>query len=242
MEGIAKELVVATNIPLKAGEDNQLFLGRLVKAVSEVSDDTWDKLSLEAQNWYNNAVDESNAKRPFPELPGMTQAESPARRRVASESKAAETPTQQEPSTSAEEKTFTYSPGTFLELVTMRGTIYRGTVLEHEGDNLTVKLESGGKELFKTSRLAQVKPGEPRTKEEKAADKEKPKAAPVETARPSVTQRIREITCTLLSPTKEAVMKQLQEESYEFKPSTLDITFTDTMKVVECLQAAGRLK
>jgi len=52
---IKKELIKATKV--KQGDaDEQEFLSKLVKSISALSDDAWDKLSEEAQGWFNEAA------------------------------------------------------------------------------------------------------------------------------------------------------------------------------------------
>lgn len=58
MSEIEKELLAVGKIKKKIpGEDHQKYLTRLMKAVSKVSNDVWEQLSTEAQDWNNDAAE-----------------------------------------------------------------------------------------------------------------------------------------------------------------------------------------
>jgi len=66
-----KELIKATGINKKEGEDIQKYLDRLAEAVSDLEESKWDDLSIEAQSWYDDAtdaVDEGNPIKAFDDL------------------------------------------------------------------------------------------------------------------------------------------------------------------------------
>jgi len=70
MSKIEKELLAATELKAKRGEDRQDLLGRIMKEVAELDDAAWDDLSQEAQDWFNDAADAKNAKaKTIPDFP-----------------------------------------------------------------------------------------------------------------------------------------------------------------------------
>lgn len=70
---IEEELVKATGIKPKAKETRLVYLGRLVKAVSEMSEEDWAELSEDgAQKWYNTAVEQVEGGKDIPEIEGST--------------------------------------------------------------------------------------------------------------------------------------------------------------------------
>lgn len=66
MSAIKKALVAATGIEAKRGEDDEDFKVRLIKAVADLDDKSWDKLSTEAQDWFNDAADAYKSKKALP--------------------------------------------------------------------------------------------------------------------------------------------------------------------------------
>lgn len=64
---IIEQCVDATGIKDKKGEKRQDYLDRLVKAVQDLGDDDWDKLSESAQAWINKAAKAVNADKDIDE-------------------------------------------------------------------------------------------------------------------------------------------------------------------------------
>lgn len=52
------------------GEDEQTFLGRLVRAVNKLDEDEFEKLPEDAQQWMNDAVEAIEVKKPIQMCPG----------------------------------------------------------------------------------------------------------------------------------------------------------------------------
>lgn len=57
-------LATATGVKQKKNEDAQVYYQRLVAGVAELSDEEWNKLPREAQDWYNAAAEEVNQGKP----------------------------------------------------------------------------------------------------------------------------------------------------------------------------------
>src|SRR6185312_7024336 len=57
-------LATATGVKQKKNEDAQAYYQRLVAGVAELSDEEWNKLPREAQDWYNTAAEEVNQGKP----------------------------------------------------------------------------------------------------------------------------------------------------------------------------------
>lgn len=76
MSKIREALVAATGLKIGRGEDEQTFLSRVAKAVSEDIDDaTWNGLGDPAQDWNNLACKALTAGQPLPPFPDAVAAE-----------------------------------------------------------------------------------------------------------------------------------------------------------------------
>ena len=74
MSTIYSELLVAAGtefIPQADGEPDSHYLRRLVLAVSKASDNDWERLSKEAQDWYNAQAKRVKAQQDPEECPGF---------------------------------------------------------------------------------------------------------------------------------------------------------------------------
>lgn len=69
MSAIEKELTAAAKIKPKKGEDRQAYFKRLCKAIYNIKDPEWEALSVEAQDWQNDAAERLKAGDPIPEFP-----------------------------------------------------------------------------------------------------------------------------------------------------------------------------
>ena len=89
MSKIQQELAAATGVNLARGESitDVPYMKRLIKAVADLSDAAWNKVSKPAQGWYNDAADMANKKKDIPGFPDIEVEEEPAptRRRRAAE-------------------------------------------------------------------------------------------------------------------------------------------------------------
>lgn len=75
MSKIEKELLGATKLKVKKGEERQAYLVRLCKAVAKVNDDTWEQLSTEAQEWNNGAAEQIKAGDKLDDFPDLDAVE-----------------------------------------------------------------------------------------------------------------------------------------------------------------------
>ncbi len=67
---IADEILQALpKVKQKAKEKTQAFRLRVVKALAKIDEDDWDKLSEEAQDWYDEAAEAANEGEPLPDFP-----------------------------------------------------------------------------------------------------------------------------------------------------------------------------
>lgn len=71
MSAIEKELLGATKLKAKKGEDRQVYLKRLMKAVYALKDPEWEALSTEAQDWQNGAAEQNKAGATIPDFPDL---------------------------------------------------------------------------------------------------------------------------------------------------------------------------
>lgn len=69
MSKILNTLLAAAGTTLKAGEQPLDAVKRIMPAISELDDASWDALPVEAQDYFNSAGDAVNARKPIPELP-----------------------------------------------------------------------------------------------------------------------------------------------------------------------------
>jgi small nuclear ribonucleoprotein (snRNP)-like protein len=115
----------------------------LAKAVGELPDADWNKLTKAAQDWYNSAVDAAEAKKDLPVFPDMAKAEEAlARRRGAAK-------------TEEDEGPYTPKVGDTVRAVTKRGKEVIGKIAEIDGTTLVIATEDGDEELD-TDRLQSI--------------------------------------------------------------------------------------
>lgn len=70
MAAVRDELVEATGLKAKSGEEDIAFRVRMVKAVEQLPDDKWNGLSSGAQTWYNEAVESVKSETRIAPFPG----------------------------------------------------------------------------------------------------------------------------------------------------------------------------
>lgn len=68
---VQKEIVELTKLKPKANEDRQDYLKRVMKVLQEYTDDEWDAIPTDAQNWANAAAKALNDDTDLPEFPGF---------------------------------------------------------------------------------------------------------------------------------------------------------------------------
>lgn len=151
MSKIQQELADVTEVTPSKKRDETItspeYLARLAAAVAELADADWDKLSPEAQGWYNSVVDANDSKKPVPSFPDLDPPPAAAggRRRASS---AAE-PAAAEP--------FKPKVGVSVKVTTKRGATAEGKIVELDGTLLILETADGDKE-FDTDRLDKIEP------------------------------------------------------------------------------------
>lgn len=144
MSKIQAELLKATDLSTKRGEDRQDFLARLMKGVAELSDKSWEGLSQKAQDWFNDAADAKNAKaKTLPDFPDMeAEEEAPAKssRRGAAKEEAPAKP----------------KVGVVAKITTKRGKSSTGTIVEIDDDVVVIKHGDGTEEEFDRTRVESI--------------------------------------------------------------------------------------
>ena len=139
MSAIQAALAAATDIePSKRGNEtitDQAYLKRLALGVQDLPDADWNKLSQDAQDWFNAAADAIEKKTDIPAFPDLVKAEPSARRRGSS---AAEV----KPMASTDAK-----KGMKVTVVTKRGKEYTGEVVEADDQGLVLEVDGKDVEL-----------------------------------------------------------------------------------------------
>lgn len=274
---IREELIKATAMK-QGNQEDQVFLTKLVRAVSNLGDAEWEALTEPAQDWFDSAADAIEKKTAIPAFPDEGK---PSRRRaVAEDAPAAEEKAAAKPA--AEEKTapdYQLSVGDIVALSTKRGGEFEGEVMEFDDTNVVIKVDGDEETLRRSSvtsiRLvsarAEVKKGggkpkpaakveepaeEPEDKADEPVAEEKPKtrtrAAPPAEAKEevkaepvkksgSVTQKMRVIICENPDASKEELDKLCQKAGLEYRKSTMDIMYSDTIATIRCLRDLGKL-
>jgi len=129
---IYSELSKATGVTFKGGNEQEFF-SDLVKAVANLKDPEWDKLSEAAQDWFNAGAKAKNKKEDivgFPDLEEETQTRS--RRRSGDDDDGGKA------------KPKEAEVGSQIVGVTARGKEIKGKVVEIDGDILVIDDGSGG--------------------------------------------------------------------------------------------------
>ncbi len=139
MGKIREELMKAAEVAPKRGEDDGTFLIRLQKAISEeISEEVWNALSDEAQDWNNDAADAITAGKPIPPFKDEEVPAAPApagRRRGPAAPEAPQAPTEYEPKVGDE-----------VAATTKRGKVETGFIVEFDDSPLVLNAEKAGAE------------------------------------------------------------------------------------------------
>lgn len=75
MDTIEAELSRTLNVKRKKGEDEQVYLARILTASQNAEEETWEALSVPAQRWCNTAAKAYDAKK---EIAGFADEDEPA--------------------------------------------------------------------------------------------------------------------------------------------------------------------
>lgn len=224
MSKIQKELVEATELPTKRGEDRQEFLARLVKAVPDLSDAEWEKLSKKAQDWFNDAADAKNAKaKTLPDFPDLEAEDEPeaktTRRGAAKEEK-------REPQV-----------GDVAKITTKRGKVETGTIVEIDDKIVAIKMGNGEEMEFNQDRVESIEIAGGSAK----ASKDEPDAGPAEPKVGAtvvlVTKRGKEFTGKIVEIDADVIVLDVDGKEEEFDQ---DRVASVTVKAEKAEKAAGR--
>ncbi|TXH49518.1 MAG: hypothetical protein E6Q97_22540 [Desulfurellales bacterium] len=186
MSKIEKQLAEATEVTRKRGESDQDYMARLVKGTSELDDASWEKLSPEAQNWFNDAADNLNKKKELPDFPDAAKAEEKKEEPVSRRGSAKKT--EEKKDEPAEAKV-----GDKVTIVTKRDKTIEGEVIEQDADMLVVK-DAEGEELEVARdriKTIEVKAEEKAPRRRKAADEDDPPETPAD---PKVGDEVKVVT------------------------------------------------
>lgn len=147
---VEKELLEATGVKAKRGEDRQDLLANVCEAIADLSDDKWEALSVEAQDWYNDAADAMNAKKDIPDFPAAPEEEKAAAPSRRGSGKAAAKVVTKE-----EEAPATPEIGDTIRVTTKRDKVVEGTLVEVDGDVIVVDVD-GEEQEFQKDRVKLV--------------------------------------------------------------------------------------
>lgn len=117
MSKIKKDIAEICDLNQKRDELDKDFAARLVRAVTDLSDADWKKLSPESQAWFNDAADAVNDKKPIPDFPDAEPAADTGRRAVSRRGESEETPKDPE-------------VGDTVKIITKRGKELEGEITE----------------------------------------------------------------------------------------------------------------
>ena len=223
MSKIQKELVEATELATKRGEDRQDFLARLVKAVPDLSDAEWEKLSKKAQDWFNDAADAKNAKaKTLPDFPDLEKDEPEAKttRRGA-----------------AKEEVREPQVGDVAKITTKRGKVETGTIVEIDDKIVAIKMGNGEEMEFNQDRVESIEIAGGAAK----ASKDEPDAGPAEPKVGAtvvlVTKRGKEVTGKIVEIDADVIVLDVDGKEEEFDQ---DRVASVTVKAAKAEKAAGR--
>ena len=162
MSKILDTLVAATKLKKARGQDDAEYIEDLIVAVGELNDAAWDKLSTEAQDWFNDAADSKNSGKAIPAFPDAEPEEKPAAR-PARGSKAKEPAEEAKPARGSkakaapepEEDSTIPEVGDQVIVTTKRGKVVEGELIEVDGD-IAVVLVDGEEQEFQKDRVESI--------------------------------------------------------------------------------------
>lgn len=162
MSKIRDALLAACGLALIAGEDHQALGARLAVAVSSLSDDAYDKLSDDQQDWANKAAAAINEGAAVPAFPDA-EAPPPARQR------------QRTAAAPAQAAAYVPKLNDVVTVTTLRGSVSTGPLVEITADLYVLDVDGKDVEIAK-DRVKSIVSGEPGAG---AADPELPAAPSV---------------------------------------------------------------
>lgn len=136
MSKIQRELAEATGVKPESGQSikDEAYVKDLMRKVAKLPDEDWDKLSTDAQKWYNASADSVKAGKGVVVFPDADAEEEAPRRSRRSD------PEDEVPAAPAKP-----SKGDKVDVETAKGNKYTGVVVHADDDGYLV-LDDGGKD------------------------------------------------------------------------------------------------
>lgn len=223
MSAIQKEVVklLDVDVPKKAA-DRPDFLLAVVRGIGKLTDEQWNNMSAEVQNWYNEAVDLKNAKKDLLDFPDFEaeQEEAPRRRAAASDDSDKATA-----GTRVEIKAKDLKEGMAISLVTLRGKEDTGHVIEvvkgvlaikhGDGEEVEYDLERVDKLYTLAAAKEEAEEGTSRRRRS-AADEEPEDPVKVGATVMLVTARGKEVSGEIVELTKDLIVLKEGKEEVEY--------------------------
>ncbi len=189
-----KALEKATGIKRSKNEDEQSYLNRLANKVGgrddPLSDEDWDKLPKDAQDWYNDAAKAIKAKTEIPSLGADEAEDEPAprtRARVDDDDDAPKPRTKA--STADDDAPPDPMKGDYVIVTKTNDTKVSGVVTDIEDGDLTIKDDDGNEVAIRQAKVKSIKI----RKAEKAEDEPPKHAEPKKGDKVEVTMKDGEI-------------------------------------------------
>ena len=222
MSKIQTELVKATEVTAKRGEDRQEYLGRLMKGVADLNDKQWDGLSQDAQDWFNDAADAKNAKaKVLPDFPDVEEKQEE----------------KEEPKTGrrgAAKDTAPAKPkvGVMAKITTKRGQSETGVIVELDDEVVVIKLGNGEETEFARSRVESIEVAGAEAAKDEPEEKDPVKVGATVTI---LTKRGKEITGKIVEIDDDVLVLDVDGKDEEF-----DRTRVGSIKVAGGKKAAPK--
>ena len=223
MSAIQKELVKLLDVdaPKKAA-DRPDFLLACVRGLGKVSDEQWNSMSAEAQNWYNDAVDVRNKDKgadvpDFPDYEEEKEESAPRRRTSASDDESSS-----KAGTKVEVKEKDLKPGMAISLETLRGKEDTGHVVEVVKGVLAIKRGDGEEVEYDLDRVKTIwtlaaAEEESGGRRRRSAEDDEPSDPLKEGATVTlVTARGKEVTGEIVELTKDLIVLKEGKEEVEY--------------------------
>lgn len=239
MSAIQKKLADLIEVSPKRGEDRQAYLNRCVAAIEEISEDEWNALPEDVQDWFNTAADAKNAKKAtlpdFPDAETEKQEEAPSRRRRGGDDSAAK---EEQAGTKVEVKEEDVKEGMVLTVVTSRGKEFTGHVDAVLKEGIDLKLGNGEieeldfdriKSMHTLSAAAEEKPSRRRRGDDAGKDDEPADPLAVGAEVTVKTKRGKEITGTIVEIDEEVLVLKTADGEEELGRDRID-SITPTKK------------
>jgi hypothetical protein len=230
--------------PKHSKEDDQTYLKRIVVALADAPNEIWNKLSEDAQNWFNDATDAMNDKKPVAAPEGFDIEERAPRKQRSAPQQLAERvqerrsrrPAAQEP----EEEQGTGDGTENDEPAPARRS--RGEPASGRRESAGTG-DGGGRRA--NSGNGRDAPSERRSsRDEREADpsaaRKKAAAAPAREGRgPSAVAEIRRYLIKRPKASNEDILNILDKKGLEAKDSTINATRASVLSTIADIKAAG---